>query len=316
MIDNYRFFTGILAFVLIAGSLNPVFAQITDSGLGQNAGSSQLATEALSSITQQCATIRSWDSNTQNHNDLALGGASLFEYGELKTTLLNNGVGILPGVAGGSLTAAALAQVDVFFWGTTGYILTAPEAAALNNFIQNGGWLILESDSTSSIQASSNSAYNALGLGNRVLGVSGGNVGGTFENVVTATTVGPLGDFRGQSFDGSLARDLDDTGHTLVAQSTVPIRTWVEYTVGSGGVLGLGDNYGITLFAADNNNEAYVNYVLGNHCVDVVGGELLSIDTTALLLAGAQTNAVWIMSALAVIGSVAFGALYITSKKN
>ncbi len=47
-----------------------------------------------------------------------------------------------------------------------------------------------------------------------------------------------------------------------------------------------------------------------------VGGEFLSIDSTALILAGAQTNAVWIMSALAVIGSVAFGALYITSKKN
>jgi len=49
---------------------------------------------------------------------------------------------------------------------------------------------------------------------------------------------------------------------------------------------------------------------------DVVGGEFLPIDSTALLLAGAQTNAVWIMSALAVIGSVAFGALYLTSKKN
>jgi len=48
----------------------------------------------------------------------------------------------------------------------------------------------------------------------------------------------------------------------------------------------------------------------------IVGGELLPIDSTALLVAGAQTNAVWIMSALAVIGSIAFGALYITSKKN
>ena len=47
-----------------------------------------------------------------------------------------------------------------------------------------------------------------------------------------------------------------------------------------------------------------------------VGGELLPLDTTALILAGAQTNAVWIMSALAVIGSIAFGALYLTSKKN
>ena len=47
-----------------------------------------------------------------------------------------------------------------------------------------------------------------------------------------------------------------------------------------------------------------------------VGGEFLSIDSTALILAGAQSNAVWLMSALAVIGSVAFGALYITTKKN
>ncbi len=48
----------------------------------------------------------------------------------------------------------------------------------------------------------------------------------------------------------------------------------------------------------------------------IVGGESLSLDSTALILAGAQTNAVWIMSALALVGSVAFGALYITSKKN
>jgi len=47
-----------------------------------------------------------------------------------------------------------------------------------------------------------------------------------------------------------------------------------------------------------------------------VGGEFMNIDTTALILAGAQTNAVWIMSALAVIGSVAFGALYLNSRKN
>lgn len=51
-----------------------------------------------------------------------------------------------------------------------------------------------------------------------------------------------------------------------------------------------------------------------NTCL--VGGELFPIDTTALLLAGIQTNAVWIMSALAVIGSIAFGAIYITTKKN
>ncbi len=56
---------------------------------------------------------------------------------------------------------------------------------------------------------------------------------------------------------------------------------------------------------------------MNNICNQVkVGGEFLPIDSTALLVAGAQTNAVWILSALAVIGSIAFGALYITSKKN
>lgn len=48
----------------------------------------------------------------------------------------------------------------------------------------------------------------------------------------------------------------------------------------------------------------------------VVGGEFLPINTTALLVAGAQTNAVWILSALAVIGSVAFGTLYLKTKRD
>ncbi len=64
----------------------------------------------------------------------------------------------------------------------------------------------------------------------------------------------------------------------------------------------------------DQNFEGMPITTISNICI--VGGELLPIDSTALLLAGAQTNAVWIMSALAVIGSVAFGALYITSKRN
>ena len=48
----------------------------------------------------------------------------------------------------------------------------------------------------------------------------------------------------------------------------------------------------------------------------MVGGQLLPIDATALLVAGAQTNAVWILSALAVVGSVAFGTLYIKTKRD
>ena len=48
----------------------------------------------------------------------------------------------------------------------------------------------------------------------------------------------------------------------------------------------------------------------------VVGGNILPIDSTALILAGAQTNTAWILSVLAVIGSVAFGTLYLKTRKD
>ena len=50
--------------------------------------------------------------------------------------------------------------------------------------------------------------------------------------------------------------------------------------------------------------------------LEVVGGSVLPIDTTALLVAGAQSNALWILTTLAVIGSVAFGALYLTTRRD
>ena len=285
---------GTLALVLVAGMTSPAFAQQSDLSVGQNAGSPEVAISSVYSGVNQCATIRSWDGATQRGGDLAVGGANNLQYGDLKTLLTNNGVGILPGVAGGSLSAATLAGVDVFYWGTSSHVLTGAEATALNNFIQNGGWLILETDSSTSEQTSANSGYTALGLGNRV-GAIGSAANGIFENVVTATTVGPLGDFRLASYSSSLARTLDDTGHTLVGENGGVTKSIVEYTVGSGGVLGLGDPYGFNLFSADNNDEAITNYVLGNHCSVVIGGEIIPINTTALLLAGVQSISMWMI---------------------
>jgi len=288
----HKLLAGSLSILLLAGFIiGESVAQQSDSSVGL-IGSSELATGPAIAQIAQCATVRSWDGATQRGGDLAVNGG---QYDSVRTNLVNNGVTVLPGVAGGSLSAGTLAGVDAFYWGTSTHVLTGAEATALSIYIRNGGWLILETDSPSSEQAATNSAYNALGLGNRVGATAGGNVGGTFENVVTATTVGVLGDFRGQSFAGSVARALDDTGHTLVAQNTVPLKTWVEYTVGSGGVLGLGDPYGFDLFQADNNDEAIANYVLGNHCRQAVGGEMIPLDATMILVAGAQYNAAWMI---------------------
>jgi len=48
----------------------------------------------------------------------------------------------------------------------------------------------------------------------------------------------------------------------------------------------------------------------------VVGGELLSIDSTALMLAGLQSSAIWMLPVLAGVAGSAFGVLYIKSRRN
>jgi len=50
--------------------------------------------------------------------------------------------------------------------------------------------------------------------------------------------------------------------------------------------------------------------------VGVIGGELLSIDSTALVLAGLQTSAIWMLPVLAGVAGSAFGVLYIKSRRN
>jgi len=48
----------------------------------------------------------------------------------------------------------------------------------------------------------------------------------------------------------------------------------------------------------------------------VVGGELLPIDSTALMLAGLQSSAIWMLPVLAGVAGSAFGILYIKSRRN
>lgn len=101
-----------------------------------------------------------------------------------------------------------------------------------------------------------------------------------------------------------------NTGNNFVTRDQV---YWEKATPGFG-------NTGIESFGGtmDNwlNNGVEHWFLLTGNPPKVVGGELLPIDATALLVAGAQTNAVWMLSALAVIGSLAFGALYLKTKRD
>ncbi len=54
-----------------------------------------------------------------------------------------------------------------------------------------------------------------------------------------------------------------------------------------------------------------------NDCIErpMVGGDMIPIDATAVLIAGMQTNALSVLSAFVVIGAIAFGTLYISVKR-
>jgi len=55
-------------------------------------------------------------------------------------------------------------------------------------------------------------------------------------------------------------------------------------------------------------------FQITGHPPDVVGGEFLPIDSTALLLAGLQTSAIWMLPVLA--GAAGVGAFYIKTRMN
>jgi len=150
--------------------------------------------------------------------------------------------------------------------------------------------------------------------------------GSTLNNSGTITTNGGSGNFSGQinlnngAINNSGTITVNDGGPissgqiNIASNGTLTNECSGTIKVNNGGKINIGGTF--------INRGTFINngILTGDDPIDesreCVGGEFLPIDSTALILAGAQTNAVWIMSALAVIGSVAFGALYITSKKD
>jgi hypothetical protein len=221
---------------------------------------------ALSSGLAAAATIRSWDSANQRGGDLFGAGLGSIEYGHLSNALTGRGHVILPGVS--TLTAADLANVDVFFHGTSSRVVTPAEGAVLSDFVAHGGCLIVESNSVPEEQQAADAILVAVGIGPCHTGTVGGvndAAGGTFDNVVTRTTVGPLGDLRGQTFGTSVSSELTPGTGTVVGRVPGPLVAIVEF---SAAVLATGDPYGLNLFQNPteslynpNNEKAYLNFI-------------------------------------------------------
>jgi len=92
------------------------------------------------------------------------------------------------------------------------------------------------------------------------------------------------------------------------------ITGWYTTDTTFGNAFARSDDGGITWFHPTSlfNN---LNIVLTDKD-DVVGGALLPIDSSALVLAGLQTSAIWMIPVLAGVAGSAFGVLYIKSRRN
>ncbi len=85
------------------------------------------------------------------------------------------------------------------------------------------------------------------------------------------------------------------TGNTVWGASSLPPTTWTPFSSNDMW-------FQLTGFAGVVNGQ--------------VGGEFLPIDSTALVLAGLQTSAIWMLPVLAGVAGSAFGILYIKSRRN
>ena len=104
-------------------------------------------------------------------------------------------------------------------------------------------------------------------------GGSSGSYAGTFTNVATATTVGPLGDLRGQRFATTSIAAIGLGSGALVGTNG-SLNAMVEYQpygASGGSVLAVGDPYGFNLFQQTgssyynpNNQKAYLNFIENN----------------------------------------------------
>jgi len=368
VIDNYRFFTGILALVLIAGSLNPVFANpinplVTDklfyttfSG-GQNVHEVDIAfdgaTLTLGTPNNLCSTTGAdgISINPQDTDLLLVGGQGP----RINTCDITNGNTVIfpspetvfhlevsnpttvygSGIPGGmsrhviNVDGSLDAGTSISIVGDDSDItqlISTPTGFFYARSFSNAGNGHYGTVSIVGTTATLSQMYGPVGsISTNDVPVHGGLYDPFTNTVITVGSTSVLQfDLAGnivssRVFGGGLnptcdspqfdQASVDGNGHIFIADNTDGCLYFIDYA--ASGLVGGGGNFEDAQFL-----DSQLDDIAPLIVPQIVGGESLPIDTTALILAGAQTNAVWLMSALAVIGSVAFGALYITSKKN
>ncbi len=115
---------------------------------------------------------------------------------------------------------------------------------------------------------------------------------------------------------GDWAEQIDSTMSGIIMNPQTilwDIDNFVNAPSASMGVLNLDDIDGIKFTFDTTVGLTDYDLDLFDITMEMVGGEMFPVDTTALLLAGAELNAIWILPAIAAIG---IGAFIVSRKRN
>jgi len=200
-------------------------------------------------------------------------------------------------------------------------VYTGAEVSLIENYVNNGGALFVISDSGTvpgTCASHTNPVLAAFGITSVGPPVNTIFVSGTNFDPNNPSTL-----FQGvNSFQWAVGASYATNDGVVATDGMFPAGNpkMVAKTVQNGCIVATSDfNWiGSSVNILDNRQLGLNIFTFLNECISkpVVGGEFLPIDSTALMLAGLQTSAIWMLPVLAGVAGSAFGVLYIKSRRN
>jgi len=314
-LKKYNLLAGILAFVLVAGFGTPVFGETVLYAVDKDSDELRVL-DPTDASTISSITITLAGSNVNGVQGLAIDPTTEDMYALLKASGFSGralvtvdpttGIATLIGNTGDGFAGLEFDSAGTLY-GITGDGASTPETLFILSKIDATLTLVCglgAGDDGETIVNANGIWYHFSGhdpTSDYVMETI------DLDNNCATTNIPRTGDFEEETIAGAYCAEL---GQIIVGENHFsPTRLMSVSETGVGTLIGVTQGV-FTVAGLACMGDAETN----NPSNNVVGGKFLPIDTTALLLSGAQINAAWIMSALVVIGSIAFGALYITTR--
>jgi len=316
-----RLLAGTLALVMIAGLVTPV--AFADISLGYEDGAI-IPTNAVSPPLAQPIINCAVDTGDIVGWDTSKGGGIFSQFNTIISDLESNGFVVRE--VDISTQGIPDCIVKLVIAGAQGFdclfpVYTGAEVSLIENYVNNGGALFVISDfgtAPGECASFTHPVLASFGITSvppvdDTIFVSGTN----FDPNNPSTLFQGVNSF--QWFTGASYATNDGV---VATDGIFPLGNpkMVAKTVQNGCIVATSDfNWiGSEILQLDNRQLGLNVFTFLNECISkpVVGGEFLPIDSTALVLAGLQTSAIWMLPVLAGIAGSAFGILYIKYRRN